>query len=239
LAAAQAYRADAASRTGTQGADVMNNAVVAQLRAQLALKETDLAQLGKDKGVNYPGYQQLKAQVEELKAKVEESIKTAARVAQTTAAEASQREASLRAAVAGQKAHVMTKETQSTELAALTRDVQSAQQIYDAALQRYSQTRLESQTTQTDISILNPAVPAIKPYSPKLWLNMILSVFLGGLLAIGVAFAMEMMDRRIRSEEDIVDLLQIPVLSVLEVKKEWVKRRGLAWLNPFGRKAAA
>lgn len=240
LVAAQAYSYDAASRSASQGADVMNNTVVAQLQAELALKEADLAQLGKDKGINYPGYQQQKAQVDALKAKVDDAIKSASRVTSTTAVQARQREASLRAAMAGQKSHVLDMETQSTELAALTRDVESAQRIYDSALQRYSQARLESQSTQTDISILNPAIPPIKPSSPKILLNMLLAVFVGSTLSVGVAFLLEMLDRRVRGERDIVELLQIPVLSVLDkVADGESKRSGWIRMNPFAGKASA
>ncbi|TCJ17930.1 chain length determinant protein EpsF [Parasulfuritortus cantonensis] len=229
LVAAQSSSIDAASRQSGDGADVMNSGVVQQLRTDLARREAELAQLAQNLGQNHPQYLRSKAEVDTLRAKLEAEKTAATRVVTTTASAARQREANLRGAVAGQKARVLALKQQRDEVSVLVRDVQNAQQIYDAALQRYSQSQLEAQTTQTDIAVLNPAIAPIKPDSPKLLLNVVLAVFLGGMLAVGVAFLMEMLDRRVRAPEDIVDLLGVPVLGVLSAKPGgWFKSRAAA-----------
>ena len=48
-------------------------------------------------------------------------------------------------------------------------------------------------------------------------LNMLLAVFLGTLLGVGLGFLVELLDRRVRSGQDIVAGLEIPVLG--EVSK--------------------
>ena len=58
-------------------------------------------------------------------------------------------------------------------------------------------------------------MPPIKASSPKVLLNTLLAVFLGTLLGIGLAFLMEIIDRRVRSAEDLSLALEIPVLGVL------------------------
>ncbi|MFX8554446.1 GNVR domain-containing protein, partial [Acinetobacter baumannii] len=84
--------------------------------------------------------------------------------------------------------------------------------------QRLSQTSLESQTQQTNVMVLTQAEPPTTPSSPKILLNTILSVFVGGLLGIGTALMMELLNRRIRSPEDLTEVLEIPVLAVLNGK---------------------
>ena len=64
-----------------------------------------------------------------------------------------------------------------------------------------------------------------KPDSPKLMLNMILSVFLWGVLGLGVGLLAEMIDRRVRSPEDLVDILQAPVLGVIKWDRGQQKSR--------------
>ena len=115
------------------------------------------------------------------------------------------------------------------------RDVENTQRLYDAALQRLGQSRLESLTTQTDIAVLNPAVPPLQPSSPKVMLNTLLAVFLGTLLGVGLAFLMEMIDRRVRSADDLVAGLDIPVLGEIA---RGDRRRGWRFL-PFPRRAHA
>ena len=229
LVAAQSSSYDAASRQSGEGADVMNSGVVQQLRTDLALKEASLAELGQNLGQNHPQYLRTKAEVDTLRAKLEAEKKAATRVVTTTASAARQREANLRGALASQKTHILDLKDKRDDLSVLLRDVDNAQHIYDSALQRYSETHLEAQTTQTEIAILNPAIAPLKPDSPKLLLNLVLATFLGSMLAVGVALLMEMIDRRVRNPQDISELLGVPVLSVLSPPT-----RG--W---FGRKATA
>lgn len=60
---------------------------------------------------------------------------------------------------------------------------------------------------------LTVAVPPLQPSSPKLLLNMILAVFLGGVFGVGAALAAEMRNRRVREDEDMQELLGVPLLG--------------------------
>jgi capsular polysaccharide biosynthesis protein len=62
---------------------------------------------------------------------------------------------------------------------------------------------------------LTTAQPPAEASSPKILINTALSVFLGALLAIGVALLLELNDRRVRSAEDAVAVLGLPVLGTL------------------------
>jgi capsular polysaccharide biosynthesis protein len=98
----------------------------------------------------------------------------------------------------------------------LAKDVESAQRAFDATSQRFSQTRIEGASDQSDISVLNPAVAPIDPSSPKVLLNIVLSVFVGGMLGVGAGVLAELVDRRVRSGADLADALQLPVLGVVD-----------------------
>jgi len=111
---------------------------------------------------------------------------------------------------------VMSIKNQRDELAVLQREVENAQRAYDAVAQRLTQTSLESQTQQTNVVVLTPAVEPIEPSSPKLLLNSLLAVFLGTLLGVGCALLLETLSRRVRSAEDLAQALGLPVLGVLE-----------------------
>ncbi len=62
-------------------------------------------------------------------------------------------------------------------------------------------------------------------------LNVLLSLFLGTLLGVGIGFLVELLDRRVRSGQDIAAGLEIPVLaevtknsSVLEALRRLFRR---------------
>jgi len=234
LVAAQSATYDSLSRQRQSGEslpDVMNSPVVAGLRADLARAESKLSELAEKVGTNHPQYLSASAEVESLRAKLNNEIGTAAKGVSATARAAMQREGDLRGSLAAQRAKVLQLKKQRDDLTVLLRDVENAQRAYDTALQRYTQTSLEAENTQTDIAILNPAVPPTEPSSPKVVLNTILAVFLGGLLGIGLAFLMEMIDRRVRSGEDVAAMLGIPVLG--ELGRNRTNRRGLLAATRF------
>ena len=106
------------------------------------------------------------------------------------------------------------KESRS-EVAILSRDVESAQRTYNSALQRYVVNNVDSRARQTNISVLNPAVAPLLPARPRLRLNVLLSLIAGTMLGIGIVYLLEMFDRRVRSRADLVSELNAPLLVVL------------------------
>ena len=128
---------------------------------------------------------------------------------------AQQREGALRAALAAQKAKVLALNAERDGGSVLAREVEGAQKLYDQALQRYGQTRLEGHAGQTEVAVLSSAVIPSSPASPRIALNLALAVFLGALLGIGLALLREMTDRRVRSAYDLIAVLGAPVLGVL------------------------
>lgn len=98
-----------------------------------------------------------------------------------------QREQALLAALDTQKRTIQQLQMRREEIDTMTREVESEQKNYDATLQSYFQTAMQSQFNQTNISILSPALPPTDPSSPNLPLNLasafVLGLFLGGLAA--------------------------------------------------------
>jgi chain length determinant protein EpsF len=215
MVAAQSAAFEASSRTRDSASlpEVINNPVVQGLKAQVAQGEGKLAELGKRVGVNHPDFIRLQAEVNSYRAKLANELNIATRGVGATAGAARQRFNELSSAFEQQKARVLELKQQREEATLLARDLENAQRIYDSALQRYGQSRMEAQSTQTDIAILNPAVAPVEPSKPRVFLNILLSLFLGSLLGVGIGFLVELLDRRVRSGQDIAIGLEIPVLA--------------------------
>lgn len=125
------------------------------------------------------------------------------------------REQSARALLEAQKNRFLEIKKQRDELGFLAREVETEQQAYENMLKSYYQTRLESQFNQTNIAVLNTATPPSSPSSPNVFLNIVSALFLGGVLGFVLAFAFELLDRRIRAEQDIEELLDTKLLVTL------------------------
>ncbi|MBI3432281.1 MAG: chain length determinant protein EpsF [Hydrogenophilales bacterium] len=233
MVAAQSAAFDAGSRTRDSSSmpEVISNPVVQNLKAQVSQGEGKLADLAKRVGVNHPDYQRTLAEVNSYKARLANELNLATRGVGATAGAARQRYDELSTAFAKQKASVLALKQQREEVSLLARDLDNAQKIYDSALQRYGQSRMEAQSTQTDVAVLSPAVAPTEPSKPRVILNVLLSLFAGTLLGVGSGILVELLDRRVRSGLDIATGLDIPVLA--EVTK---KGRRLEAMRRFFRR---
>ena len=215
LVAAQATSFDATSRQKERAdlPDVINNPVVQALTPQVVQLDAKLADLEKKVGPNNPEYQSTLAQRNVVKKQLDDAIRAAQSSITATAQASRTRVADLEATMAEQKAKVLEIKKERDQAALMQQDVDAAKLAFENAMQRLSQSSLEAKSVQTDISILNQAAPPIKPSSPKIVLNTVLAIFLGGMLGIGFGFLLEAMDRRVRSIDDIQEHLGLPVLN--------------------------
>ncbi len=237
LVAVQGLLIDASSRQGqaqrNAGAspDVMNNGVIQGLRGNLAAAETKFAEVKQRLSVNHPQYQSAKAEVDQLRASLNQQIGLASSSVSGNADIQKKRAADLEAALAEQRKKVMELNLARDELKLLVNEVQAAQRAYEAASNRYTQTSLESRSMQSDVAILNEAVAPLTPSSPNVKLLMVLAIFFGGMLGLGLAVVAEIMDRRVRSARDLVEALNVPVLGVL--RQDRPKRPRLGFTPPL------
>ena len=222
LVMAQAQTFDSTSRqsqlnkgSAADSPEILANGLIQGLKSQLVQSEARLGEVSQRLGVNHPQYQAALAEVSNLRHLINTEIAKTSNSVGQTARVSQQKEGEIKASLAAQKERVLKLKGQQDEMAVLVREVESAQRIYDSTLLRFGQTNMESQSGQTDVSVLNPAVAPIKHSSPKITINIILSIFLGGLLGVGFAIAAEMLDRRVRSAEDLSQLLGLPVLGEL------------------------
>ena len=125
------------------------------------------------------------------------------------------RESSINSSVESQKRRLLELKGQRDELGSLLREVENEQRNYDATLQSYYQTRLESQFNQTRIAVLSPAVVPQRPVSPNVILNIASAIFLGLLLGIAMVIFGEILKPKIRTDEDVRDLMGVEVLGVV------------------------
>jgi chain length determinant protein EpsF len=222
LVMAQGQAMEAASRqrmamggNGAESPDVAGNPLVQNMKASLSAAQSKFADVAQRLDKNHPLYQSAKAEVDQLRADLATQVAIASKSVGNNAEVLQQREAAIRAALAEQKKKVLELNRTRDELNTLQKDVESAQRAFDATSLRLSQTRIEGQSEQSDISLLNPAVPPIDPSGPRIVLNTLLAIFVGSFLGLSFALIAELIDRRVRSAGDLSDVLEIPVLGVI------------------------
>lgn len=237
LVTAQSATIDAQSRAkGADAPDVLSNPLIQQLKSQLALQEVKLNELGQKVGPNHPHYLQARAELQSTQEQLTKLTHQYAGGLNNIAGNSAARQAALQAALKAQKEKVLELKTQRSRVDVLQREVENAQRAYDQALQRFSQTMLESRSDQANVAILEEAVEPTDPSRPRVALNFLISLFVGGLLGVISALVAEVVNRKIRNTEDIELLLELPVL--VELRKPKAEKRNWLKLLPFRRNVA-
>ena len=193
--------------------DVLDNPFVQRLKTDLHQGEAKLHELATQYGSNYPQYQRQLSENRSLREKLDAEMRKVAEGIASSARQSRQREANLTKAMAAQRARLLELKDSRNEFTVLRRNVESAERAYDTAMQRHVVSQVESRASQTNVTVLNPAAVPGKPSLPKIPLNIALSVVVGTMLGIGMVVLMEMIDRRVRSRNDLN--LDVPLLVVL------------------------
>lgn len=221
LVALQAVSAESGSRQSqSQGnaermPEVLNNALVAGLKGELTRNEAKLQEMNARYGDNHPSVIEARANIAELRRKIDTEVSRVTGGIAVTNTVNRQREAQVRTELENQRSKLLKLKAVRDEGSVLAREAENAQRAYDVVMARYTQTNLESLTTQSYVNVLTTAEPPAYPASPRVLLNTLVAVAVGALLALGIAFLVELGDRRIRAAEDVVAYLDLPVIGML------------------------
>ncbi|MGQ0595960.1 MAG: chain length determinant protein EpsF [Aquabacterium sp.] len=223
LVSLQTMAADSASRKNSAGAnspETLSNPVVAALKADMSRQEARLKELNAQFGPAHPQVQALQASISELRARIELEITRVTGSLGINNTVNMTRAAQTQAALQAQREKLLKLKAQRDEASVLLRDVENAQRTYDSMQTRLMQMSLESQSNQTTVSMLQAPSPPSSSSSPKVFMNSVAAVFLGGLLGIGFAIIQEARNRKLRSEEDFEELIGMPLLGTMPVALE-------------------
>lgn len=196
--------------------EVLSSPVIQELKARLSAAETRLSQASNTLGANHPEYQRAQSEVTSVRKKLSDEVNTTASVINNNLRITQSRERELQDAVNGQKARLLELNRHRDELGVLIKEVDNAQHAYESASQRHAETSLESRVDQGNVVVLGWALPPMAPASPKIPLILALSVGVGILLGMVFALAIEMLDRRVRGIDDLVDAVGGHILGFLE-----------------------
>ena len=218
----QAISSESGSRQqqaqGTQGdrmQEVLNNPVIGSLKADLSRNEARLQELNSKFGDNHPQVVEAKANIAELRSRIDAETRKVTGGVSVTNTINKQREAQVKRELDAQRVKLLQMKAVRDQGQVLVREVENAQRSYDSVMARLNQTAMESQTNQSYVNVLTTAQPPAEHASPNLPRNSLLAVFVGGLLATGIVLLLELSNRRVRAPEDVIAVLGLPIIGVL------------------------
>lgn len=122
------------------------------------------------------------------------------------------------------------------EFGEINRDHDQARAAYESLLNKKTQsemaTNLEKERQGEVFSVIDPPNLPQRPYWPDRFKLNVLGLIMGTMLALGVTLLVEMVDVRIHRDEDLRDLMSVPVLAgipmletVVEQRRQQLRRR--------------
>ena len=195
--------------------DVLSNAHINGLKVDLSRVEARIEQESAVLGPNHPQYLRSAAEAQGLRAKLSSETKKLVAGLGNQVQQSRKREADLQAAIDAQNQRLLALKDYRIDMAGMTRDIEAAQRSYDTVLTRYMTNKIDASAKSTNVVLLSQATEPLVPVHPKVGLIAGLSVVLGLLLAAGIVYVLEMLDRRVRSRFDLESRLAVPSLGRL------------------------
>ena len=111
-------------------------------------------------------------------------------------------------------------EIQTIERSRLELSLMQYQQTYANAMQSYEQVNLaEVETISNVVQVEKADAPEI-PVRPRIFMNTVLALVVGAMLAVGSIFLIEALDDTIRNIEQVTQTLQLPILGMIRKMDE-------------------
>jgi chain length determinant protein EpsF len=195
--------------------EVLANGYIITVKSALQAAEQRLQEQSEVLGQNHPTYQRTAAEVQGLKERLKAEANKVVTGLGNAVAQSQKRVQELQSNLAAQQDRIMKMREARVDMAVLTRDLENAQRAYDGALTRAIAVKVDSKVRQTNLAMLTPALEPLKPAFPKVGLISALAVLIGLLLAAGVVYVLEYLDRRVRSRTDLESRLAVPSLGML------------------------
>lgn len=218
LTQATADRIEAEARYRSGGAagasrEALGNVAINSLRQRRAELSAQYQQMMVQFEPGYPAAQALKSQIDQLdraigreESRVTGSIEGAYR-------SAAARENALQAKVNQLKSSYLDDRRRSIQYNIYQQEVDTNRALYDGLLQRYKEIGVANGVGVNNISVVDTADEPQKPSSPRLILNLLVSLLSGLALGAIVAFALEQMDEAFGDPGEVERKLGLPLLG--------------------------
>jgi polysaccharide biosynthesis transport protein len=207
------------SLQGTSGADsfpaVVANEYIQRLKSDLGDLQRQQAQLAERYGDRHPEMVKVRTAIETTQAKFDLEVNKVVDSVRAEYQAALAQERSLVGALEGQKSEALGLNRKGIEYSVLSREAESNRQVYEALLQRTRETGISSELRTSNIRVIDEAQVPTAAYLPRRQRDLTMAALSGLILALGLVFAFEYLDNRIKSPQEIRAHLGLPFLGML------------------------
>ena len=197
----------------------IQNGLIQSLKGELIKLEGEHSELAQKYGPEHPHIIRLKSRMEEIEVKITQELKNIAHSIETEYSMAKAEEETLSQALEEQKQEALELNQKAIRYGVLQREAETNQNMYELFLKRAKETDLTSGLEASNIRLVDPAEVPRYPIKPSKVTDILLSMVIGLVMGIGLAFFFEYMDNTIRTPEDVERHLGLPLLGTIPKHK--------------------
>ncbi|MCK4300617.1 MAG: polysaccharide biosynthesis tyrosine autokinase, partial [Planctomycetes bacterium] len=186
---------------------------VSELRTALTEAEKEVATLSDTYGPEHPQLQAVQAKVTLLQAKLQETLTQLVGSLTAQLEMLSNQEQELRQQYEEQNQLALGLSKQSLSFNRLQNEVDRQRRLFDVLVERMREVDVTADYARTNVEVVEVADIPKAPIKPKKARTVMLSLFLGLFLGVGLAFFFEYLDDTVKTPEDLEDRVGIPVLG--------------------------
>ena len=198
---------------------MVQDQVLASIRAQLLDSEVSLKIMLESYGPNHPEVKRLQAGVDELKKKLATALSGLKKGIRADYEVALSKFNALDTELeTARQADIEIERDRYLPFQRAERDMNVQREILNALRARVAQQGIELEVPRTTVELVDQAEVPLRPVSPNLILNLILSIVLGLGAGISLAYFIEYLDTSVKTVDDVERSLGLPVLGVIPQK---------------------
>jgi capsular exopolysaccharide synthesis family protein len=193
--------------------EVLNNDLIRQIKSMEVDLYKRMSELSKKYGEQHPQMIAIESELKTLQKRKAQEITRVIHSLRNEYKVAEAREKSLKAALEKQKRESLDLNQKAIQYTVLSRETESARQMYDLLIKRFKETSLTEDMRTGNIRIIDRAEVPKTAVRPKKMFNILLALLLGLVAGTGLAFFFEYLDNTIKLPEDIQKYLREPYLG--------------------------
>ena len=199
--------------------DILRNEVVQQQKLTLASLRRERSRLTEELGPRHPEMINIESSIRDAGNRLRDEILAVVDSLRIEFQVASSREQQLLAELDRRTLEALALDRTGIEYGVMRREAESDRQLYEALLLRAAETGVTGELETSNIRILDEAEIPARPARPRRQLIVLVGLLGGGLLGVGLVFAVDQVDDAITSPDEMKTHLDAPYLGLVPYVK--------------------
>lgn len=198
---------------------ILSNEVTSSIQKSEMELSITLSDLSKKYGANHPQIQAIESQLQNLKQKKLQALKTIVTSLRNEYQTLLSEEKMLEQTLEEEKQEAMELNQIAIQYGVLKRQAQNAKEMYDLLVKRFKEASLTEDIKTVNARIVDSSQVPESPDRPQKKRNLLLAVVLGMFVGTGLSFFTEYMDNTLKQPEDLTQKLGIAYLGMIPAMK--------------------